>query len=86
MKIFLNELRLRGGLAAVPLTVKNPCRSSSGSAMAQDTSFLALYVLCNAISLVRMTICAVLPVQGKEIGTVNNKLNQLKYNKKRTVP
>ena len=44
--------------------------------MAQDTSFLALYVLCNAISLVRMTICAVLPVQGKEIGTVNNKLNR----------
>ena len=54
--------------------------------MAQDTSFLALYVLCNAISPVRMTICAVLPVRGKEIGTVNNKLNQSKYNKKRTVP
>ena len=50
--------------------------------MARDTSFLALYVLCNAIS----PICAVLPVRGKEIGTVNNELNQLKYNKKRTVP
>ena len=44
--------------------------------MAQDTSFLVLYVLCNEIVPVRMTICAVLPVQGKEIGTTISSINQ----------
>ena len=44
--------------------------------MAQDTSFLVLYVLCNEIVPVRMTICAVLPVRGKEIGTTISSINE----------
>ena len=44
--------------------------------MAQDTSFLVHYVLSNEIVPVRMTICAVLPVRGKEIGTTISSINQ----------